>query len=199
MWILQVRFSFDDIEAVRCFVSRGFLVCYSKVPLLFCYSVFFCIDWWASSSNAILLPLFFESSTLFCTYWKKTLITSEDQSVRYQFFLYFNCLLVFSSVYSKKYVLKKPIGKYYCTCAKSPVGAEFIFLVGGNYKKTWTFWDALISWTWCSIFFQMWTNEVGGKFYFTSLFWWIVALFNETIFSISRFCLTMHFCCTELL
>ena len=68
-----------------------------------------------------------------CKYWKITLITSENRSVRFQCFHTVNCLLMFYSIDRSSCVLNDINWAFWCTWSLvAPAGAKKVFLAGGN-------------------------------------------------------------------
>ena len=65
----------------------------------------------------------------------------------------------------------------------APARAWNVFLACENWKKSWTFWDAYMSLTWCSNMVQTQMKETGYSSSFTSLFWlvWLPPL-SESVF-----------------
>ena len=171
----SIAFLFWRYRLCSMFSLRGFLVCFWKVQVLFCCSVFFYRLMSFINARPLYFHCFSGPPAFFCKYQKKTLVTSEDQSVHFFFFLCFNCFLVLYSVYSNTLVLKTFDWSFLLhSCKTSPVGGESVFLVGGNRKTTQTFWDAFKSCIWCSKFVQLWRKEKVGNFSLTSLFWQIM-------------------------
>ena len=67
----------------------------------------------------------------------------------------------------------------------APARAWNVFLACEDWKKSWTFWDAYMSLTWCSNMVQTQMKEIGYSFSLTTLYWlvWLLPLL-ESVFQL---------------
>ena len=150
--IAQVCFIFNEIKSFWWLVWGAFWSVLKMCPF-FSPIDFSNVDWWALSMQSNFASYVRVSSSVssVASVDEITIVSSENYKDCFPSVFCVNCQLMFYAVYFNSCFFSKILMEPFTVPARRwPRCCRIFFCGWRKLKRTWTFWVAFMSWTWCA-------------------------------------------------